>query len=139
MNPSSCVIGLLEILLLFIQNFGQIVSLNMVAGILHPPRPLDLAINPDKFSTILALLSRRGSYGHQRVRSTNQCPHQAIFDITWLLSESQVTRHSKRIICDARRIRVDVKLTASALGISRDERMTTTTDNGKRCRYGSGC
>jgi hypothetical protein len=101
MNPSSCVIAFLEILLLFIQNDLQIVNLNVIACVLHPPRPLDLTINPDELSTILALLSRRSSYGHQCVCSTNQCPHQAIFDIFWLLSESQVTRHSKRIICDA--------------------------------------
>lgn len=139
MESSSCVLTLLEILLLFIPNIPQIVNLDVIACVFHPPRPLDLAINPYDFSTILALLSRRSSYGHQCVCSTNQCSHETVLDVFWLLPEPQITGHTKGVISDARRIGIDIKFTARALGISRDKRMAATTDDSKRCRYGPGC
>lgn len=138
MNPSSYDIALLEVFLLVVQNMLQILNLNVIACVLHPSRPLDLTINPDELSTILALLSRRSSQGHQCVCSTNQRSHEAILDIIWLLSESQIARHAERIVGNARWIRIDIEFTASALSVSGDERVTATSDNSKRCRYRPG-
>jgi hypothetical protein len=118
MDPSSGDIALLKVFLLVVQDVLQILNLDVIACALHPSRPLDLTINPDELSTILALLSRRSSQGHQCVCSTNQCSHEAILDIIWLLSESQIARHAERIVGDARWIRIDIKLTASALLVS---------------------